>query len=132
MGRLSQSAQDSLEGPNKGGGAGGTKSEEACMTVEAEVGVMWGIASKSWRRQGNRFFPRSSGRNHPLIFLVVCFLGLHLRHMEFPRLGVEEELQLPAYATATATSDRSCICDLHHSSWQRRILNPLSEVRDRT
>ena len=24
------------------------------------------------------------------------------------------------------------ICDLHHSSWQCRILNPLSESRDRT
>ena len=26
----------------------------------------------------------------------------------------------------------SCVCDLHHSSWQRLILNPLSEARDRT
>ena len=45
---------------------------------------------------------------------------------------VELELQPPAYATATATWDLSCVCDLHHSSWQRRILNPLSEARDRT
>ena len=29
------------------------------------------------------------------------FLGLHLWHMEVPRLGVELELQQPAYATAT-------------------------------
>ena len=50
--------------------------------------------------------------------------------MEFPRLGVELELQLPAYATATATPDLSCICNLHHSSWQHRILNPLSKARD--
>ena len=28
--------------------------------------------------------------------------------------------------------DPSGICDLHHSSWQCRILNPLSEVWDRT
>jgi len=28
--------------------------------------------------------------------------------------------------------DLSCICDLHHSSQQRWILNPLSEARDRT
>ena len=27
---------------------------------------------------------------------------LHLSHMEVPRLGVELELQLPAYITATA------------------------------
>ena len=26
----------------------------------------------------------------------------------------------------------SCICDLQHSSWQRQILNPLSEARDGT
>ena len=31
---------------------------------------------------------------------VFCFLGLHPRHMEVPRLGVQLELQLPAYATA--------------------------------
>ena len=52
--------------------------------------------------------------------------------MEVPRLGFESELQLPAYPTATATRDPSCVCDLHHSSRQRRILNPLSEARDRT
>jgi len=52
--------------------------------------------------------------------------------MEVPRLGVESELQLPAKATATATQDPSHIFDLHHSSRQRRILNPLSEARDQT
>ena len=36
-------------------------------------------------------------------------------------------------ATATATPpDLSHICDLHHSSWQCRIFNPLSEARDQT
>ena len=34
-----------------------------------------------------------------------CFLELHLRHMEVPRLGVELELQLPTDATATAMLD---------------------------
>ena len=52
--------------------------------------------------------------------------------MEIPRLGVKSELQLPAYTTVTATWDPSRVWDLHHSSWQHRILNPLSEVRDRT
>ena len=46
--------------------------------------------------------------------------------MEVPRLGVKSELQVPAYATATAAPDSSLICDLHHSSRQGRILNPLS------
>ena len=37
-----------------------------------------------------------------------------------------------AYATATATQDPSHVCDLHHSSQQRWILNPMSEVKDQT
>ena len=52
--------------------------------------------------------------------------------MEVPRLGVESELQLLAYTTATATRDLSYICDLYHSSWQCQVLNPLSEARDGT
>ena len=35
--------------------------------------------------------------------------------MEGPRLGVESELWLLAYTTATATQDLSLLCDLHHS-----------------
>ena len=49
-----------------------------------------------------------------------------------PQAMVELELRLLAYATATATSDPSHVCDLHHSLWQCHILNPLSEARDRT
>ena len=60
------------------------------------------------------------------------FLGPQSRHTEVPRLGVESELKLPAYATATATSDLSHVCDLHHSSHQCQILDPLSEAKDQT
>ena len=52
--------------------------------------------------------------------------------MEVRRLGVESELQLRAYTTAIAKQDLSCICDLHHSSWQCQILNPLIKARDGT
>ena len=52
--------------------------------------------------------------------------------MEVPRLGVEWELQPLAYATATAMSDLSLIFELHHSSQQCWILNPLSKTKDRT
>jgi len=52
--------------------------------------------------------------------------------MEVPRLGVQLELQLPAYATTTATQAPREVCDIHHSSQQRQILNPLSEARDQT
>ena len=62
--------------------------------------------------------------------LSLFFLGPYPWHMEAPRLGVKLELQLPAYTAATATPDLSSICDLHHSSQQRWILNPLSKARD--
>ena len=56
---------------------------------------------------------------HPL-------LGLYLYG-----LGVESELQVLAYTTATtAMPDLSHICNLHHSSQQCLILNPLSKARD--
>ena len=67
-----------------------------------------------------------------LFIFSFVFWGLHPQHMEFPMRGVQSELQLPAFTTATATQDLSRICDLHHSSWQRQILNPLSQARDRT
>ena len=52
--------------------------------------------------------------------------------MEVPRPEVKSELQLPAYTTATSMQDPSCMCNLHHSSWQCQILNPLSEAKDQT
>ena len=64
--------------------------------------------------------------------LVFCFLGPNLWHMEVPRLGVESELQLPVYTTATTTPDLSYVCNLYHSSQQHWILNPLNGPRDRT
>ena len=48
--------------------------------------------------------------------------------MEGPRLGVESELLLLAYTRATAMPDLSCVYNLHYSSQQCRILNPLSEA----
>ena len=68
------------------------------------------------------------------LFFLLVFLGLHPWHMEVSRLGVESELQLPPYttATATATPDLSRICNPHHSSWPHWILSPLSEARDQT
>ena len=54
-------------------------------------------------------------------FFFFCFLGPYPQHMEVPRLGVESELQLLAYITATAMQGPSDICNLHHSSRQRQI-----------
>ena len=49
--------------------------------------------------------------------------------MGVPGLGLESELQLLAYTTATAMQDPSRTCNLHCSLRQRWILNPLNEVR---
>ena len=89
----------------------------ACMKKAPSRGLLSGIylvASKQ-----TKFF-----------FFLLFFLGPHLPHMEVPRLWVESELQLPAYAAATAIPDLSHVCNLHCSSWQCWILNTLSEARD--
>ena len=67
-----------------------------------------------------------------IAFFFFFILGLYPEHMEVSRPGVELELQLPTYTTATTTPDPSRVCNLHHSSQQCRILNPLSETRDWT
>ena len=58
--------------------------------------------------------------------------SMHLQHMEVPSLGIESELLLVAYTTATATRDLSQICGLHHSEWKHQILNSLNEGGDQT
>ena len=42
------------------------------------------------------------------IFFFFVFLGLHPWHMEVTKRGVKSELQLLAYATATAMPYLSC------------------------
>ena len=49
-------------------------------------------------------------------FVLLFFLEPHLWLMEVPRPGIKSKLQL----------------HLNHSSQQCRILNPLSEARDKT
>ena len=64
---------------------------------------------------------------------MLCFFFFFLLFRDtLVALGVELELQLSAYTTATAMQDSSHICNLHHSSQQCQILNPLIEARDRT
>ena len=76
--------------------------------------------------------PQSSRSLFILFYFIFCFLGPRPQHVEVPRLRVEWELQLPTYAAATATSDPSRICDLHHSSrgsltpWAKAGMEPAS------
>ena len=76
---------------------------------------------------------RDTHENRSCWFFVFLFffffLGPHLWHMEVSSLGVESELQLLAYITATAMPDSSHVCDLHHSSQQHWILNPMFGAR---
>ena len=73
------------------------------------------------------------GTFHLVLFsFFFFFFRAARRHIEVPRLGVEAKLKLLAYITATAMADLSCVCVLHHSSWQHCILNPLSKARDQT
>ena len=83
---------------------------------------------KERERERERKFFTTQEKFKNLPFL----LWPHLKHMEVSQQGVELELQLPVYATATATPDLSCICGLYHSLWQSWILNPLSKARDCT
>ena len=52
--------------------------------------------------------------------------------MGVPRLGGELGLKTPAPTPAPATPDSSDVCDLHRSSQQHQILNPLREAGDGT
>ena len=63
--------------------------------------------------------------NMASFFVLFCLFKLNPWHMEVRRLGVQSELQVPAYARATATPDPSHVCNPHHSSQQCWILNPL-------
>ena len=98
-------------GPDLGGGGGAEPALRPWgKSKEAEV-MMSGRAAGSipcgrWLKWNKIFFS----------FFFCLFLGPHPRHMGVPRLGVELELQLPAHPTATATSDPSLVCDLHHSA----------------
>ena len=67
-------------------------------------------------------------------FGFFCHFLSHSRSIwRFPgQVGVKPQPQLLAYARATATQDPSHVCNVHHSSRQHRILNPLGKARDRT
>ena len=73
----------------------------------------------------SRFIGTSLPSN--LIFFSFVFLGPYSQLKEVPRLGVQLELQLPAYTTAIAMQDPSRTCDLHHSSWQCWTLTELGQ-----
>ena len=71
------------------------------------ITIAWQILQHFWEDymiKGGPF-PKSSSflPSFPPFFL--CFLGLHLQHMEAPRLRVALGLQLPATSHSTARSE---------------------------
>ena len=104
------------------------------MSNHLEICTVQGLelAVQTIKQQTNRFFLK--GQVFPPFLPpslpMFCFLGPHLQHRAVPRTGVTLELQLLASTTAPVTQDPSRIGDPHHSSWQCRIPNPLSETRD--
>ena len=67
-----------------------------------------------------------------LVWFCFGLLGPHPRHMEVPRLGSNQSCSCRPTAQPQPHGILSHICHLRHSSQQYQILNPLSEISDRT
>ena len=103
-----------------------TPQQELANSAFHQISVLQGFSSSPW--PVTSIFQQDLLQSRILsfclfIYLFIVFLGPHPQHVEVPRLGVELELQPPASTTATAMQHPSCICDLHPSSRQHRILN---------
>ena len=73
------------------------------------------------------------------VFFVFCFLVFVFFFLLFRAtptacrgLGIESELWLLTYTTATEMQDLSHVCDLQQSSKQYQIPDPLSKARGQT
>ena len=100
------------------------------LTLNREPQKLMQVTSQGyrWLRVACQdFYSKHQNKNGFFFFLIRVTL---MAYGSSQGLGVELELQLPACATATAMQDPSCICDLHGSSQQHHVPNPLSEARD--
>ena len=76
---------------------------------------------------------RQGGPLSPFLLLLLFFfffLGTHIQHMEFLGYGLNGTCKWWNMSQPQPISDLSHIYDLCCSSRQRRILNPLSEVKN--
>ena len=67
---------------------------------EIEVNKTVGTIGKAKTTENIFFF---------FFFFLVFYLGPHPQHIKVPGLGVESELQLPAYTTHSNTGDQLCL-----------------------
>ena len=83
----------------------------------------YGCSNVSMRTEIPQVIFRTSDASFLFCFVLFCFclLGLHLHHMQVPRLGVESEIQLLSYTTTMR--DVSHVCGLPHSSQKHQIFN---------
>ena len=65
-----------------------------------------------------------------VLFCLVFFQGLIHSIWRFPGQGSNWSYNCWPTPQSQKTRDPSRICDLHHSSWQSQILNPLSEASE--
>ena len=80
----------------------------------------------------NIFFSNFDSFFDPFVVIILFLLKPAIMAYGISQARGRTELQLPTYARATAMRDPSCICNLHHSLWQCKMLNPLNEARNRT
>ena len=74
------------------------------------------------------FFPRQLLR-----YIYISFFFLRATPVAYGGFQARDPLgAVAANAKATAMQGPSCVCNLHHSSQQYQILNPLSKARDQT
>ena len=79
----------------------------------------------------HRVQPKCLGQDCIIIIIIIIIICL-FKATPMAYGGSQARGQNGTYTTAIATPDLSHDCHLHHSSGQHRILNPLSEARDRT
>ena len=94
--------------------------------------LMAAPTAQPWKFLGQGLNLSSSlSRRSPILFFVFVFVCF-FRVEPVAHGGSRARGQIRDVATTTARPDPSLVCDLHHSSRPCRILNPLSEARDRT
>ena len=102
---------------------------------------MWAISNNRYLTLLNSHYFPSPARLHNHVFIsfffflffVFClFRAIPAAYGGSQARGLIGATELPAYTTATATPEPSHVCNVHHSSQQCQIVNPLSEAMDRT
>ena len=99
--------------------------------------LMWNLKYCKWWKKLLFNFPfithrKSTGFTSFIFFLSFCiFRAAHMAYGGSQARGLIGAVAAGLHHSHSG-SDSSRVCNLHHSSWQRRILNPLSKVKDWT